>query len=150
MTNEQVSTWKGTVVVLRLSRRWCFKSTSSSTDLRNAGILPQHYTTSQPRRHRLETIVACFKKPHIGQTIEPCTSRIQVYSRIILSGITLNCNLQIRTNQLKGITVHLFLTCYACFLSRRQQLIYRRTVFKTSIKSRLLAVGVEHVRVPND
>jgi len=28
---------------------------ADSTDRRNVGILPQHYTSSEPRRHRLET-----------------------------------------------------------------------------------------------
>jgi hypothetical protein len=30
-------------------------------DLRNVGILPQHYTASQPRRTRLETSVKASK-----------------------------------------------------------------------------------------
>jgi hypothetical protein len=28
--------------------------------LRNVGVLPQHYTASQSRRHRLETIFVCL------------------------------------------------------------------------------------------
>jgi len=35
-------------------------------DLRNVGILPQHYTASQPRRTRLETTVpkSVFRLKH--------------------------------------------------------------------------------------
>jgi hypothetical protein len=58
--------------VFRLSRQWCFRSRSSvlwhscsvggigSMDLWNAGILLQHYTTSQPRRWRRHGPLKCW------------------------------------------------------------------------------------------
>jgi hypothetical protein len=44
-----------------------------SMDLRNIGILPQHYTMSQPRRPRLETF----------QVIEPILIDFVIYETVI-------------------------------------------------------------------
>jgi hypothetical protein len=79
--------------VLRLSRRWCFKSRSSrfwhrivlqcdsdvgedggNMVLLNVGILPQHYTASEPGRPGIETVTdfmdSFFRSQWVSQPLE--------------------------------------------------------------------------------